>query len=589
MPGRFGKFELDEERRELRLNGEEIPLQPRVFDLLVLLYRNRNRVMSKDELLDELWPGVVVGDGSLQRAVSLVRSALKRGGLENAVRNYARQGYRLCLHGDPDPEALDHVDAAVESAREAFSKGHWDAAIDAYRRADASQPLDATGLEQLADACQCSGRAADAEPVWERAAALYSAEGNCLGAARSALRLAEIAFEAARLSVAQGWLTRGRRYLGRTEEGWEHGLEAYVAARIATLKAEPEIAREHARRGLEIGQRLGSDEIEAINRICLGYAELMLGNVHEGIALVDEAAAAALAGNVGLRAGGIVYCGLISVCCNRGDWERAAQWSDGFSRWCARSGMARFSGLCQLHRAEVLSVTGDGAEAEEEIREASKQLAAYSPFAEGESFRILGDLLLMRGELDAAEAAFRRAHELGWDPQPGLAMLQSERGDAVSAIRGLVHSLDDRNWALRQRRGLLLAQLVIIAAQNEERDLARQIMSELERHTELWVSDFHGGAVARARAELALLEGKPGEAFAALREATRNWQAARAGLHQAACRFRLAQLLAQERDSAGALLELDAAQSVFESMRAPARVEACRALRESLQSPDQRL
>jgi DNA-binding winged helix-turn-helix (wHTH) protein len=47
MTCRFGEFELDENARELRLKGIEIPLQPRVFDLLVLLYRNRDRVISK--------------------------------------------------------------------------------------------------------------------------------------------------------------------------------------------------------------------------------------------------------------------------------------------------------------------------------------------------------------------------------------------------------------------------------------------------------------------------------------------------------------------------------------------------------------
>ena len=54
MISRFGRFELDEGARELRLDGSEIPLQPRVFDLLALLYRHRDRVMSKDELMDAL-------------------------------------------------------------------------------------------------------------------------------------------------------------------------------------------------------------------------------------------------------------------------------------------------------------------------------------------------------------------------------------------------------------------------------------------------------------------------------------------------------------------------------------------------------
>src|SRR5678815_5186097 len=56
---RFGPCELDEARRSLSAHGRELKLQPRVFDLLCYLVRHRERVVSKDELLDKLWPGTV--------------------------------------------------------------------------------------------------------------------------------------------------------------------------------------------------------------------------------------------------------------------------------------------------------------------------------------------------------------------------------------------------------------------------------------------------------------------------------------------------------------------------------------------------
>ena len=59
----FGPFQLDEPGRVLRLADREIPLQPRVFDLLVYLVRSRTRVVPKDELLDALWPGITVTEG----------------------------------------------------------------------------------------------------------------------------------------------------------------------------------------------------------------------------------------------------------------------------------------------------------------------------------------------------------------------------------------------------------------------------------------------------------------------------------------------------------------------------------------------
>lgn len=581
MVCRFGGFELDESRRELRFEGREIPLQPRVFDLLAVLYRNRHRVMSKDELMAELWPDVIVTEGSLQRAVSLARSALRQGDMANAIRNYVRQGYRFC-DDDATGEKVATADDPLAAAEAASGRGDWDAAVAAYRRADEIRALDAGSLERLADACQCSGRAAESEPVLERAVAAYSARGDQRGAARAALRLAEIAFEGARRPVAQGWLARGRHFLESCDEGWEHGFEAYISARFAVAVGDPDQAIEHATRGLETGERLGDEDMQALNRLYLGFGEISVGNIERGTALVDEAAAAALSGAAGLRTGGLIYCGFIWVCCNLGDWQRASQWSDSFTRWCARGGMTRFSGLCQLHRAEVLSVSGQAQEAEREIRVACDQLESYSPYALGDAHRILGDLHLLRGNLEQAEAAYRTAHELGWDPQPGLALLQAERGNAQNAIRTLLRSLDDRGWALRQRRGLLLAVLAIIASQYGDRDTTRFAMQELDRHPDLWSSEFHGGAVARARAEFAVLEGDTGEAVSAMRNAIRGWQTARAGLNLAICRLRLAELLADQGDVPGALLELDAAERIFAAASAPSRVEACATLRAQL-------
>jgi DNA-binding winged helix-turn-helix (wHTH) protein len=582
MTYRFGDFELDERARELRLQGAEIPLQPRVFDLLALLVRNRERVMSKDELLSELWPNVIVGEGSLQRAVSLARSALRQGGLADAIRNYSRQGYRFSI--DPGAAADDGAPSADrrDAASAAYQRGEWDTAIDAYRRADAESPLDAIDLEHFADAYQCAGRATDSEAVLERAAAAFVEKGDVRGAARVELRLAEGAFEAARIPVAHGWLARARRHLHGCAEGWEHGFEAYVAARVAIATGDPETAVRSGRRGLDIGERIASEEIQALARIYLGYGEIALGNVQAGIAHVDEAAAIALAGNVAPRVGGIIYCGLIWLCCNRGDWQRATQWGESFDRWCEREGMTRFTGLCQLHRAEVMSITGDATEAEHEIRIACDQLSAYSPFAVGDGFRILGDLHRLRGDLERADESFRRAHDLGWDPQPGMALLQAERGDHNGAIRGLLHALNDHNWALRQRRGLLLAVMVIIAARSGDRDRAADAMAEIDRHPQLWASEYNTGAIASARAELAILDRHFGAAVAAMREAIRGWHAARAGLNVAMCRLRLAELLGQEGDTAAALLELDAAQASFDALNAPVRAAACLRLRRSL-------
>lgn len=94
MLWRFGAYELDLARRELRVAGEPRPLQPQVFAVLAYLVRNRHRVVLKDEILRELWPDAVVTDASLQRAVSLARRALRPAD-RGLLRTHARQGYRF--------------------------------------------------------------------------------------------------------------------------------------------------------------------------------------------------------------------------------------------------------------------------------------------------------------------------------------------------------------------------------------------------------------------------------------------------------------------------------------------------------------
>jgi DNA-binding winged helix-turn-helix (wHTH) protein len=92
---RFGTFELDEERGELRREGRPIAIQPKPLALLALLLRERDRVVSADELLKTLWPDTVVTPGSLNRAVSHARRAIGDTHRGRLIRSLSRRGYRF--------------------------------------------------------------------------------------------------------------------------------------------------------------------------------------------------------------------------------------------------------------------------------------------------------------------------------------------------------------------------------------------------------------------------------------------------------------------------------------------------------------
>jgi pimeloyl-ACP methyl ester carboxylesterase len=112
MGWRFGAYELDLARRELRVDGEPRPLQPQVFAVLAYLVRNRHRVVPKEEILRELWPDAVVTDASLQRAVSQARRALRPAD-RLLLRTHARQGYRFM--GELEEIEPDLTDAAADA------------------------------------------------------------------------------------------------------------------------------------------------------------------------------------------------------------------------------------------------------------------------------------------------------------------------------------------------------------------------------------------------------------------------------------------------------------------------------------------
>jgi DNA-binding winged helix-turn-helix (wHTH) protein/tetratricopeptide (TPR) repeat protein len=103
---RFGEFELDDALSELRRRGARIEVQPKALDLLLYLARHRERVVSKRELLDELWPGVTVSEGALTTAVNTARAVVLDGGAEQRViRTAPRRGYRFVAEVAP-PLAL---------------------------------------------------------------------------------------------------------------------------------------------------------------------------------------------------------------------------------------------------------------------------------------------------------------------------------------------------------------------------------------------------------------------------------------------------------------------------------------------------
>src|SRR5215467_4358520 len=109
---RFAQFEIDPSRHELRRVGESVHIEPQVFDLIVHLVRNRDRIVSKDELIDTIWNGRVISEAALSSRINGARRALgDTGNEQNFIKTLHKRGFRFVADVEEIDESTDQ-DAA---------------------------------------------------------------------------------------------------------------------------------------------------------------------------------------------------------------------------------------------------------------------------------------------------------------------------------------------------------------------------------------------------------------------------------------------------------------------------------------------
>lgn len=550
MIHRFDGFEIDESQRELRVADRVVVLQPRPFDLLVYLARNCDRVVPKEELLDALWSDVVVADNSLQRAVSLVRSALISSGAADAIRTFPRHGYRFCARRLAGPAGGEGEGIECLAPKELH---RW-----AYER-------------------HFEGASQEALEALERLVTARRARGDMKAAAWASVVVGLLRLERRELVLAQGWQRHAARLLEGSEPGVEMGYADLLGCRLAIFLNDNERALELGEACRKTGVEIGDAGLEGLGLLGIAEAKLFLGRTREGLEALDEAGATVVAGGQETWARGLVYCGVIFCCMTRADWSRAAQWTEQFSHWGADKGTLAYPGLCRLHRVEVLTAQGALVDAARELEGIQDELPRLSPWTEGEVWRVAGDLRAALGDFDGARHAYEMAVSAGWDTQYELAVLHLQEGDAVEAAGKLGGLICSGAWSCQSKLGRALTSWSIAASMAGDVDAARQGLARLAEEPELVSTPALQAMWLHARAELAVAEDRADEGLALLRQAIASFAAIGAVLEAAHGRCRLAGLLEARGETGLARAELNGACQMLSRAGAGLAAERCRA------------
>lgn len=466
----------------------------------------------------------------------------------------------------------------LEDTNVSASSGFW---ADDYRRLSSVDPagLAAEEHEALADAAWMVCRLEESMASRHRAYARYLEAGENRPAARVAWRLFWDHQYGGESVVALGWLRRARRHLAAMPEDAEHGFMALAEAELALNRGSLDEAETRARHAIDVGDRHAAQGVVALGLSLQGRILIAQGRHDEGCASLDEAMTLVVSGQLDDYFAGAVYCALIAECREIADIRRGSEWTDAARRWCAAlPATTPFHGICRIHRGEILCLRGAWEEAEDEIRTAGDELAAFKPRSAAEAFAALGELCRRRGDLTGAEEALRRAHRLGGDPQPGLALVLLARGQATSAAMALRGALADTSTSSMRRAELLGAQVEAALATGDV------VLAEAAADELCSIAEALDRPAVHARARMAggavrLASGDPDGARVDLRAACAIWCDLGLPYEEAETRLLLGAAARAAGDDEAATLDLEAACGGFERLGAGADLQRASALR----------
>jgi DNA-binding NarL/FixJ family response regulator len=316
---------------------------------------------------------------------------------------------------------------AIDDARAASDDRRWG---DAWRlwSTFAPESLDVDDLDRAATAGYLTGHDDEGFARWVRAHQLCLVDGAVHRAANFGGKLAQGFGFKGDLGRCRGWVDRTARLLEEANiDCVEQGYLQYGLGMLRIFEAgDLAGAHTHFVQAGKIGARFAHRELVTSARIGEGRMLIYLGDITEGLALLDEAMVAIEAGELSPLAAGDAYCTVIDACSELFDLSRCRAWTESFVGWCdAQQELVLYRGHCFLHRAEVLELLGAWPEALVQARHACDRLAApVNPAA-----------------LDEAQDPISRARLLASYVEIVLATRDTTARDAAEELRQVAATL----------------------------------------------------------------------------------------------------------------------------------------------------
>lgn len=478
------------------------------------------------------------------------------------------------------------ADDLLDRARRAFAGRSWGEAHRLLTAAEREGPLGAADLERLATAAYLVGEDAASTDAWSRAFSAAARAGDVATAARCGFWAGFLLVLRGATAQGGGWLARAQRLVDDADLDCAARGLLLVPVGVDRLDAgDPGGALEAFARARAIGVAVDDPDLVALGTLGSGQALLRREQTNAGVALLDEVLVAVTADEVSPIVAGIVYCAAVEAYQEIFDLRRAREWTEALGDWCAaQPDLVPYRGQCLVHRSEILQRHGAWGEAMAEVAQAVSRLSSPTPHpAVGTAFYQQAELHRLRGDVQAAEEAYRRADEWGRSPQPGLALLRLAQGDVDAAAAAIRQAVGDRVDRITQT-GVLAAWAEIALAAGDLREARRAADVLGDVATRLHAPPL-GAMAAQAAASVHLAEGDSAAAVGAARAALTAWQEVDAPYEAARSRVLLARACRARGDHDTAAMELDIAREVFARLGAVPDVAAVEALSGAARGP----